>query len=187
MDYRIVRCVWKSGEHYRMLVDAETGMPTTWPTLYVTTQIRNRNRSVATMEAELVAILVLLRFTDSRGIDLEERILTRRLFTLGEIDTLCDSAQRPLANLSPRTRKPQLSKVARRNIPPGVDGTPSANADKSPPSTVRIPPALREAAQRWRTQHSELRSVVLYGSRARPASAATAFVLPSGFSARVKA
>ena len=67
MAYRIVNRRWESGEHYRMLVDVETGMPPWWPTLFVTTQLRNAGRSVATMEAALEAIKVLLAFAEGHG------------------------------------------------------------------------------------------------------------------------
>ena len=50
MAYRIIKCRWESGEHYRMLVDRNTGIPAFWPTLYITTQVRNKGQSVAAME-----------------------------------------------------------------------------------------------------------------------------------------
>ena len=50
MTYRIVNCRWQSGERYRMLVDAQTGMPAYWPTLFVTTQLRNAGRSPAQLD-----------------------------------------------------------------------------------------------------------------------------------------
>ena len=77
MAYRIRHCRWESGERYCMLVDAETGMPPWWPTLYITTQVRNRGHSVATMEQALSSIWMLLRFAEAEEIDLEERVLTR--------------------------------------------------------------------------------------------------------------
>ena len=93
MAYRIVNCTWESGERYCMLVEAETGMPTWWPTLFVTTQLRNTGQSVSTMDAALGAIQILLSFLEARGIDLEERFLTRQFLEAGEVDALCDLAQ----------------------------------------------------------------------------------------------
>ena len=72
--YRIVNCRWQSGERYRMLVDAETGQPLWWPTLFITTQLRNPGRSVATMEGALKAIQVLLAYAETYGIDLDQRV-----------------------------------------------------------------------------------------------------------------
>ena len=94
MAYRIVKCRWESGKRYRMLVDAETGMPTWWPTLFVTTQLRNRGHSVSTMDAALGTIQILLSFLEERGIDLEERILTGQFLEAGEVDDRCDRAQK---------------------------------------------------------------------------------------------
>ena len=94
MAYRIVKNIWESGERYCMLVDAETGMPTWWPTLFVTTQLRNPGKSVSTMEAALGAIQVLLTWVEGRGIDLEQRFLTGQFLESGEIGDLCRFAQR---------------------------------------------------------------------------------------------
>ena len=93
MTYRIVNCRWQSGERYRMLVDAQTGMPAYWPTLFVTTQLRNAGRSVTTMEAVLGAIRVLLSFAEGRNIDLTERVLKHEFLATHELDALCDDAQ----------------------------------------------------------------------------------------------
>ena len=94
MAYRIVKCRW-AGEHYRMLVDRETGLPPPWPTLYITTQLRNRGDEIATMEAALRAIKVLLEFAEGKRIDLEERVLKRKFLTTSELDGLCDVAHKP--------------------------------------------------------------------------------------------
>lgn len=94
MAYRIIKCRWESGEHYRMLVERDTGMPAFWPTLFITTQLRNKGQSVAAMEVALGAINVLLGFTEEHGIDLEERVLKREIMHENELDTLRDWAQR---------------------------------------------------------------------------------------------
>ena len=94
MSYRIRQCTWQSGERYCMLVDADTGMPPWYPMLFITTQFRNDGQSVATMEAALGAVQVLLDFTEAKGMDLEERALKREFLTTREIYALCDTAQR---------------------------------------------------------------------------------------------
>ena len=91
---RIVDCRWQSGERYRMLVDAETGQPLWWPMLFITTQLRNRGRSVATIEAALGAIQVLFAYAEAHGIDLERRVLSRQNLALHEMNALSDLAQR---------------------------------------------------------------------------------------------
>ena len=92
--YRIVHCRWETGERYVMLVDAESGLPPWEPMLFITTQVRNHGRSVATMEAALRAIQVLLAYLEAHGIDLEQRVLSRRYLALHELDALCDWMQR---------------------------------------------------------------------------------------------
>ena len=76
-----------------MLVDAETGQPTWWPTLFTTTQLRNTGKSVATMEVALRAIQLLLSHVEDAGIDLEDRFRARRLLKPNEIQALCDAAR----------------------------------------------------------------------------------------------
>ena len=92
--YRIVNCRWQSGERYVMLVDSETGLAPWEPMLFITTQARNAGRSVATMEAALRAIQVLLTYAEARGIDLDQRVLSGQYLALHEVDALSDSAQR---------------------------------------------------------------------------------------------
>ena len=93
MPYRMVKCRWDTGEHYRILVDENTGVPPVWPTLYVTTQLRNAGKSVATMEAALGAIQVLLRYAEANAINLTERVLKHEFLARHEVDALCDEAQ----------------------------------------------------------------------------------------------
>jgi hypothetical protein len=83
----------QSGERYSLLLDKTTGEPLFYPNLFVTTQVRNRSNSVASMEAALSGINVLLSFFDDRGIDLKERFLKRTFFSLGELDAIRDYCQ----------------------------------------------------------------------------------------------
>ena len=115
MAYRIRHCRWESGERYCMLVDAETGMPPWWPTLYITTQVRNRGHSVATMEQALRSIRMLLRFAEAEEIDLEERVLTRRFLKLDEIDWLCDATEREDAGGTRQEKSETLSRAHQHN------------------------------------------------------------------------
>ena len=93
MSYQIRQTTWDTGERYCMLVDAETGMPPWYPMLFITTQFRNDGQSVATMDAALRAIHVLLDFAEAKRMDLEERVLQRRFLAIRELDALCDAAQ----------------------------------------------------------------------------------------------
>lgn len=115
MAYRIRHCRWDSGERYCMLVDRETGMPPWWPTLYITTQLRNRGRSVATMEQALRSIRTLLAFTDAEKINLEERVLTREFLDVNEIDLLCDATERKDGETDAQEKSESVSKEHQYN------------------------------------------------------------------------
>ena len=91
--YRIVDCRWETGEHYPMLVDAQTGEPPWWPTLFITAQIRT-GRSSATIESTLRSIQLLLAYLQAHEIDLQQRVLSRQYLALHELAALCDWAQR---------------------------------------------------------------------------------------------
>lgn len=81
------------GERCAILID-NLGMPLFWPTLYITTVIRNSSKSVATAEQCLAGIKILLEFCESKAIDLIERIQSEFFLTLGEIDAIRDECQR---------------------------------------------------------------------------------------------
>ena len=81
-----------SGERCAILID-ELGIPVFWPTLYITTVVRNSSKSVATAEQCLAGIKILLEFCESQKIDLVERIHSEFFLTLGEIDAIRDACQ----------------------------------------------------------------------------------------------
>lgn len=92
MKFQTVTYKMESGERSCLLTD-EFGMPEFGPTLYITTQVRNAGKSVATAEQCLSGIKILLEFCDNERIDLDERIRTGAFFTPGEIDMLRDACQ----------------------------------------------------------------------------------------------
>ncbi len=85
--------IMDSGERYCLVIDRSTGLPVYCPNLYLTTQIRNRSHSVSTLTAAAGNLVVLLRFLDRRGINIEERILTKQFLKPHELDDLRDFAQ----------------------------------------------------------------------------------------------
>ena len=157
MTYRIVNCRWQTGERYRMLVDAQTGMPAYWPTLFVTTQLRNAGRSVATMEAVLGAIRVLLSFAEGRNIDLTERVLKHEFLATHELDALCDDAQQNAQSkrvVSPGHHYKRLSAIASY-----LEWFAHVVLDnrKTPDDTTAINDMARKVRSRrpiWNTKHS---------------------------------
>ena len=126
VSYRIVNRRWETGEHYRMLdkVDDDgIGMPCYWPTLYVSTQLRNTGRAVATMEAALGAIRILLEFLDEREIDIEKRVLDQEYLRHSRTRWPADRHRRredhEFALTAPRAPAPLSPRRPTSNRPPG--------------------------------------------------------------------
>lgn len=101
LSYRLKGFVLQSGERYCLLIDKVTGMPLYFPNLYVTTQVRNKSQSFASLESALSGINVLLSFCVSRGIDLEARFLRREFFAHHEIDAIRDYCQKRFVTTHP--------------------------------------------------------------------------------------
>jgi len=99
-NYRVTTFVMDSGERYCMVVDRASGLPMYYPTLFLTTQIRNKGNAFSTMLAAANNLVLLLRFLDSRGINLEQRLLTKDFFKPHEMDDLRDFAQRKQGRMS---------------------------------------------------------------------------------------
>lgn len=77
-----------------MVVDRSSGLPVYYPTLFLTTQIRNRGDAFSTMLVAASNLVMLLRFVDRRDINLEQRFLSKDFFKPHELDDLRDFAQR---------------------------------------------------------------------------------------------
>jgi len=97
-DYGVTTFVMDSGERYCMVVDRSSGLPVYYPTLYLTTQTRNKGDAFSTMLAAASNLVMLLRFMDSRRINLEQRFLSKDFFKSHELDDLRDFAQRKQGN-----------------------------------------------------------------------------------------
>ena len=76
-----------------MVVDRASGLPVYYPTLFLTTQIRNRGDAFSTMLVAASNLVMLLRFVESRCINLELRFLTKDFLKPHELDDLRDFAQ----------------------------------------------------------------------------------------------
>lgn len=95
--YKIKTFILKSGERYCLLLDRTTGVPLFYPNLFVTTQLRNKSKSVAVLESALTGINVLLTFCDARGIDLQSRFLKHDFLATYELDAFRDYCQQSFA------------------------------------------------------------------------------------------
>ena len=110
--YRIVPIQFDDGERYRLLVEKETGIPLWYPNLYVTTQVRNSSKSVATMDLCLRSIKVWLEYCDSFQIPWEEQVESGRLFSPPQIEGLRNFAQRKFQSKKGR----RVSRKARDTV-----------------------------------------------------------------------
>ena len=63
-NYRVTTFVMDSGERYCMVVDRASGLPMYYPTLFLTTQIRNREDAFSTMLAAANNLVMLKWFTE---------------------------------------------------------------------------------------------------------------------------
>lgn len=162
---RMVRL--ESGERLPMLV-SKSGLPLFDPTLYALTELRARNRSTATIEQALRAILVLRLVLDRLGVDLEARMAERKLLEDGEIEEVLRSCRRPLEALS---RQITGSVSGNRNLASLEKVRMAAIADPSrevDAGTAAIRAHYVTSYLRWRIDKQLLR---LNGDRDRPVHA----------------
>lgn len=87
---------FRQGERHKLLVDAQTGIPLYYPSLFITTQVRAGGASVSTIQASLTAIKVLYAWQADRGINLETLFPTGRLLQQAEITSLVGFSARLL-------------------------------------------------------------------------------------------
>lgn len=121
LGYRTQGLVLGDGERYCLLVDPGTGMPLFYPNLFVTTQVRNRSLSAASMNAASAAINVLLTYCSERGINLESRIRERRFFSPAELDTIRDECQKRRSKHGGAAVVPFLGRKATQRIGAGSE------------------------------------------------------------------
>lgn len=100
--YRIVTTLIDQRERMPLLVD-QHGVPLFYPTLFITTQVRNAARAARTIGTELGAIKRLYVWARMKGLDIELRLQRRRYFTDSEIESLCQSAGRRLRQKKSQT------------------------------------------------------------------------------------
>ncbi|MCH4871107.1 hypothetical protein [Pseudomonas sp. TMW22089] len=62
---------FRQGERHKLLVNAQTGIPLYYPSLFITTQVRAVGASVSTVQASLTALKVLYAWQTDQGINLE--------------------------------------------------------------------------------------------------------------------
>lgn len=93
--YTIRMVVFENGERTPILIDERRGLPLFDPCVYVSTEIRPKTGSAATIEQALRGIQFLLTFVADRQIDLFKRFSTGRFLDLHELDDLVRAAHKP--------------------------------------------------------------------------------------------
>lgn len=87
-----------SGEGYKLLVDANTGIPLYYPSLYVTSQKRGNGHALATVQSTITALKTMYAWLDYFNIDIEGRFINKNLLLQNEIISLrdfCKKAVKP--------------------------------------------------------------------------------------------
>ncbi|OCG69577.1 hypothetical protein A9G43_00670 [Gilliamella sp. Occ3-1] len=99
-DYGTTTFVMDSGERYCLVINKTTGFPLFYPNLFLTTQVRNtKSNSYSSILSVANNLVVLLRFLERRGIDLEQRIINRTFFEVHELDDLRDFTQKKFLSI----------------------------------------------------------------------------------------
>ena len=113
--FEIQFVVLDGGERLSMLID-EAGMPLYFPTLFITTQIRNAGRSANTISAYLSAIRRLYIWARASQIDIEQRISRRCFLTDSEVESLCASIGRRVHRSSSVPKGFSIRQGAKRDL-----------------------------------------------------------------------
>ncbi len=96
--YQIAVRVLASGERALFLLDSR-GCPLFYPTLFVTSQLRNAGAPANTIKNKLAHIVVLLRWQDERKRDLVDDFRSGRFLTVADIVSLRDFTQRDMRDV----------------------------------------------------------------------------------------
>lgn len=92
--YALKSFVMSNGERYCLLVNRSSGFPIYYPSLFVTSQVRNGSLSYSAMESTIGGITVLLRYMAEKTDDLESRFGQHRFFEIHELDAIRDYCQK---------------------------------------------------------------------------------------------
>lgn len=91
--YRIEMLVFENGERYPLLINNEDGMPMHNPTLFITSELRNRGNAESTMVAGLRAIMFVYAWGIKNKFDIEDRFNKGQFLTRNEVELLCNEAR----------------------------------------------------------------------------------------------
>jgi len=125
--YSTKHIILSDGERYKLLVNANTGIPLYYPTLYITSQIRGGGQSVSTIQSFITSLKVLLKWLDHYSVNMEERFRRKEFLTLQEVESLRDFCKKPLkehlpekSNVIALKRNKEGARMAVSKPSPGV-------------------------------------------------------------------
>ena len=101
MTLAIRHLQFRQGERHKLLVNAQTGIPLYYPSLFITTQVRAGDASVSTVQASLTALKVLYAWQADQGVNLEELFSSGKVLRLEEITSLVGFSARLLREERP--------------------------------------------------------------------------------------
>jgi integrase len=96
INFRTRHIIMRDGERFKIIVNADTGVPLYYPTLYATSQIRNRSQSVLSIQSIITAIKCLMGWMEHHSIEIEKRFRQGELLNLREIESLRDFFKLPI-------------------------------------------------------------------------------------------
>ena len=103
---RLQHVIFADGERFPMLI-GKSGIPHAYPTLFITTQVRNAAKAPNTIAAVLSAIRSFLVWADLNNIDCERRFARREFLVDSEIESFLAFSQSKVIN----SKLPEVKKV----------------------------------------------------------------------------
>lgn len=97
--YRVKTIVLNSGERLPVLLGRD-GLPMFDPCLFALIEVRGRNLATNTVGIVLRSVMAFHLFLDAREIDIDKRLASGELLSLGEVEDLARLCRRPLAELA---------------------------------------------------------------------------------------
>jgi len=93
---RVRHFTLQDGERYKLPVDANSGIPLYYPSLYITAHIRGSGHSVSTIQSVITALKVMYAWLDYYNLDIEGRFRRSQLLDHNEVISLRDFSRNPL-------------------------------------------------------------------------------------------
>lgn len=139
--YRVKTLMLASGERLPVLVDG-AGQPLFDPTIFALTQVRGKALASNTIGIVLRSVMAFHLFLDARGIDLDARLATGEILSLGEVEDLARLCRRHLNEL------PALL-GEKPDVTPKVISLEKARMSAAPPASKEMDPEVAASRLRY--------------------------------------